>query len=405
MLRQVDTRAEIAILPARMGLVHREGKVGAEQGDTRRTHPHRQVDRRVQHTAADKQQAALALLTHRGIDRADGITAVAWTFPGMQHLGIAHRHIDQGNAIGGFDGQMSETDALVDADHDIRSDPLLTQRPVGSVDADEQRPFRLLADRAQLGELLFQRWSGADHIDVLARARRKQFGDITVCTKHLAGVQQTLEDDRGLRIELAIVEGQVHLADQTITHPRVVVIGQHQFGRQRKKRQENLGVVGGIAQFDPWVPQPGLLIQQPQHQLEQRAIKDMDTQALQGRPLQQDLLQIAQPGAVEVQQGAVRRQAGSLQAGLGDAIMPAGELDAAHAQGRAQPLHQLNRQRLAVLGQQPRQQARPTIANGLQILLETFAHAASLNIRAKKWRSRLSHLERHFATFGIKADE
>ncbi len=63
-------------------------------------------------------------------------------------------------------------------------------------------------------------------------------------------------------------------------------------------------MVGGVAQFDPWVPQPGLLIQQPQHQLEQRAVEDMDTQALQRRPLQQDLLQIAQAGAVE---GAARR--------------------------------------------------------------------------------------------------
>ena len=110
-------------------------------------------------------------------------------------------------------------------------------------------------------------------------------------------------------------------------------------------------MVGGIAQFDSRITEPGLLIQQPQHPLEQGPIEDMDTQALQCRPFQQDLLQIAQPGAVEVQQGAFRRQTGGLQTGLGDAIMPAGELNATHAQGRAQPLHQLDRQRLAVLGQ------------------------------------------------------
>ncbi len=107
---------------------------------------------------------------------------------------------------------MPETDALVDADHDIRSDPLLAQWPVGGVDADEQRPLRLLADRPQLGELLLQGRPGTDHIDVLARARRKQLGDVAIDAKHLTGVQQTLDDDRGLRIELAIVEGQMHLA-------------------------------------------------------------------------------------------------------------------------------------------------------------------------------------------------
>ena len=71
---------------------------------------------------------------------------------------------------------------------------------------------------------------------MLARTGRKQLGDITVRAKHLVGVLQALDDFRGLRVELTVIKGQVHLADETITHPRIALIGQYQFGRQGKKR-------------------------------------------------------------------------------------------------------------------------------------------------------------------------
>src|SRR5471030_1902663 len=109
----------------------------------------------------------------------------------------------------------------------------------------------------------------------------------------------------------------------------------------------------------------------------------MHVQPLKPGTLQQDRWQIPKTGAVDMQLRLIDRQAGRLHTGLKDTIMAAGELNAANAQRRTQPLGQLGLDRCAVLQHQPSVQRRPAALYHLSIVFKAFAHAASLSYRQK----------------------
>ncbi len=141
-------------------------------------------------------------------------------------------------------------------------------------------------------------------------------------------------------------------------------------------------MIGGKTQFDPRIGQPTVLFQESEHPFEQRAIEDMHIQALQLRRLQEHLLQIPKPRAIEMQDSTARRQAGSLQPGFGDTIMPTGQLHAADAQRRTLPFDQLDSQPIAIFGQQALPHHWPARLDDACIQLKALAHPALL--RAKK---------------------
>ncbi|MNC60455.1 hypothetical protein D3C75_1103360 [compost metagenome] len=114
-----------------------------------------------------------------------------------------------------------------------------------------------------------------------------------------------------------------------------------------------------------------------QHQLEQCAIEQVHLQPNEPRPLQQHALQVTQPTAIEMKSGAVFRQARGLQARLGKTIVTTCELDATHAQGRPQPLHQLDLERTTRLALQALVQCRPAGLQHFSVTLEKLAHGLS----------------------------
>ncbi|MNZ74548.1 hypothetical protein D3C78_929990 [compost metagenome] len=148
-----------------------------------------------------------------------------------------------------------------------------------------------------------------------------------------------------MRVELAIVEAQVGFADQPITDLGVVVVGQYQLRGQREKRQADFRKIAGVMQFDARIVEPRLLIEQLQNQRKHRTVEQIHVQLLELRTLQQFQLQIAQPGAIDVQHPTVLRQARRLDLRLARPVMAAGQLNAVDAQRRTQPFHQICLQR------------------------------------------------------------
>lgn len=80
----------------------------------------------------------------------------------------------------------------------------------------------------------------------------------------------------------------------------------------------------------------------------------------------------------------VRRQAVGLNLRFADTVMPAGELNAANAQRRAQPLRQLGLDCRTVFVQQSCEQRRPASFDDFSIGLEKLVHGASRSLQAKK---------------------
>ena len=190
----------------------------------------------------------------------------------------------------------------------------------------------------------------------------EQLGHIAIGLHTRETGLQALDDLRRLRIELTIIEGQVDFADQAITNLRVEVIGQHQLGRQGKKRQLDFRQIAGIQQLDPRIAEPLLLIEQLQHQRKHRAVEDVHVQPLKPGTLQQLHLQIAQPGAVDMHHRTVGRQAVGLKPGLAGAVMATGQLNAVDAQRRAQAFHQISLQQARCLQPASAQTAPASVA-------------------------------------------
>ncbi|MNF89903.1 hypothetical protein D3C84_724480 [compost metagenome] len=231
-----------------MGLVVRKSKIGAEQRDLAGPHVYRQVHRRVNHTATDKQLGLGQLLAHVPIDRAGGIGHVTLALPTSQDLRINHGHVDQRDIARDIARQMSRRDTLINRDHHIRLDPMLDKRSVGRIDANEQRPLRLFAYRAQRVEVLFQAGSGGNDKHFPAGTGGKQLRSIGIGANTLDTRLQTLGNLRIVGIEFAIVEGQMGFADQPVADLGVVVVRQHQLRRQREVRQLDFRQIAGVQQ-------------------------------------------------------------------------------------------------------------------------------------------------------------
>ena len=102
---------------------------------------------------------------------------------------------------------MPETDALIDAHHHVWLDSVLAQRSISGVDTNEQRSRHLPAYRCQLLEMPFQARARCRSHRFPVRTGTEQLRNIVVGEQHFKAVLQALENDRGLRIELAVVEG------------------------------------------------------------------------------------------------------------------------------------------------------------------------------------------------------
>ncbi|MNP11058.1 hypothetical protein D3C76_1032300 [compost metagenome] len=151
---------------------------------------------------------------------------------------------------------MARRDALINADHDIRSNAVVDQRSVGRIDANQQRPLGLVIQLAQFFEVLLKAGSGGNDKRLPSIEGAKQLGDVVIRLHEIESGLQALDDLRRLGVEFPVTEGQMDFTDQSVANFCIEIIGQHQLGGQCEKRQLDFRQIACIEQFDPRVGKP-----------------------------------------------------------------------------------------------------------------------------------------------------
>ena len=199
-----------------MGLRADEGKIGSQQGHPCRPHLDRQIHRRMQNAAAGKQLAPRQQRPHLVILRAGRIGAITHALPGREHLGIDHREIDQANRLALLRQQDAALDVDISRDDEIGPNALFAQRPVGGIDADEQRRLRLGHPLPQAFIVTGQGRSRRNNQSLAARTRAKQLGYISILCQQGMIAADPLTPVRLGWVELTIDIGQLDLSYQAI---------------------------------------------------------------------------------------------------------------------------------------------------------------------------------------------